>query len=182
MRGFTLLEMLIVVALLGVLAAMSAVAVTPLATRYRVGQGTELALQTLYQARAQARELSRCHQVEVMLVGVPVAPGVAGDSLRIRRRVDADCETPIAAEPPPSPALEVVETVNMPQGISVTVPALLVPPVWRSNGRLTPNAETQLLITTTAAAPIQSTSRVVRALPQGPICVSANVVPLEACP
>lgn len=53
-RGFSLLEVMVVVAILGVLAAIAAPSFTPMIERWRVRQATEDLQSTLYFARSEA--------------------------------------------------------------------------------------------------------------------------------
>lgn len=53
-RGFTAIEIMVVVAILAILAAMAAPSFTPMMERYRVRQATEALQSTLYFARSEA--------------------------------------------------------------------------------------------------------------------------------
>lgn len=53
-RGFTLLEVMVVVAIMGVLAALAAPSFNPLIERWRVRQAVESMTSTLYYARSEA--------------------------------------------------------------------------------------------------------------------------------
>lgn len=168
--GFTLLELLVGVAILMALTTVAAVALGPLSARYRTSQGAELVAQAVHDARLLARSTGRCVHLEVLAGGAVVGPGSAGDAVRLSRRTKADCES--AATPAD---LEVVETVALPTGVPVTVPAANVDLVWRPNGRTQPGTDTRLDV---GAAP-HTTALLVRAW--GPACGFPSAA-LGACP
>jgi prepilin-type N-terminal cleavage/methylation domain-containing protein len=98
-RGYTLVELMTVVAILAVLAAMSAAAIGPMVQRLRVSQATAVATAALALARAQARASLRCAEVDVATpvpgtpasALAPAAPGAAGTLLRVWRWNDLTC-------------------------------------------------------------------------------------------
>lgn len=174
MRGFTLVEMLVIVALLGILTALSAASLGPLATRYRLLQGAELVSEEVYQARAWARETGRCHLIEVLDGTARAGAGLPGDALRIQRRVNTDCDSA------PGPAsLEVVELVHLPPNVKVLLPDGESAPVWRPNGRLAGPAM-ELLVGRMVDGAFEARSAI-RIQPQGPVCVADPVSP-GRCP
>ena len=95
-RGMTLIEVMVVVAILAILAAISATAIGPMVARYRQMVSAEAAAQLVSQARVEARQQGRCYRVQVTLAGAPVAPGTPGDALHVVRRDSADCQTRVS--------------------------------------------------------------------------------------
>src|SRR6185436_12352920 len=93
MRGYTLMELMVTVALLAIMSAMTAVGLGPLQMRYRVRKAVDVTAQLLVRTRLRAIETGRCHQIEVLADGIPVGAGTPGDGLRVSRRRDADCES-----------------------------------------------------------------------------------------
>lgn len=79
-RGVTLIEMLVVVAILGVIAALATPSLLPLARRGKLKAATEEVAAFLDDARARASSQGRCFRVRV----------VAG-SLVLERRSSVDC-------------------------------------------------------------------------------------------
>lgn len=160
------------VALLGLLAALSASALGPLVTRYRQVEAQHQAAQVVMQARAAARKRGRCYRVQVLAAGTPVAPGVAGDGLRVVQRADADCETS-------SPALQAdprYPDVLMPRGVAVMVPSASALPEFRPNGYTQDLNDTSLLLGTAA-----SPERLVIVRHNGPVCPTLTSSPAP-CP
>jgi prepilin-type N-terminal cleavage/methylation domain-containing protein len=170
MRGYTLLELMTVVALLGILSALSVTGLQPLVNRYRRQESVDTAAQLLVRARQRALETGRCHHVQVLELGAPVAAhGDEGNGLRILRRPDADCVT----DPDPDPATLVeVERMSLPERMRVR-PMAPVPIVFLPNGRLQGGAMVQLEVGREAR-------QEVRALANGPVCVMDPVG--GACP
>ncbi|HEX8434655.1 type II secretion system protein [Archangium sp.] len=180
MRGFTMVELLVTVALLGLLTALSVATVGPLRERYSRRQAAELAASAAARAQLMARETGRCHTLEVYRAD-PVNPAgeplevlnidEEGDRLRIRRRKTPDCEI----QPVPAAELEHVEWVRMPGRMRVRVPTGKTEPEWRPNSRLR-EVSTELRFRASATGP----ELAVRLMNQGPVCVSE--LPLEECP
>jgi prepilin-type N-terminal cleavage/methylation domain-containing protein len=175
MRGFTMVELLVTVALLGVLTALSVATLGPLRDRYNRRQAAELAASAAARAQLLARETGRCHTLEVYTADVSGNPvkvasvGDLGDRLRLQRRTTPDCEGDAVA----LGELEHVEWVRMPGSMRVRVQAGNTEPEWRPNSRLR-QGTTELRFV--AAGP----ELAVRLMGQGPVCVSE--IPLEACP
>ncbi|MFL5348706.1 MAG: Tfp pilus assembly protein FimT/FimU [Hyalangium sp.] len=159
MGGYTLMELMVTVALLALMSAMTAVGLQPLQARFRLHQATDATAQLLVRARQRAVDTGRCHQVEVLADGIPVRPGVPGDMLKVSRRRDADCESPVDPL-----ALVEVERIRLPERMQVhqEQPSTLV---FRPTGRIRGDAAWSFQVGGTDA------SRVVVAAPSGPVCV-----------
>jgi prepilin-type N-terminal cleavage/methylation domain-containing protein len=114
MRGYTLMELMVTVALLALMSAMTAVGLQPLQARFRLRKAADATAQLLVRARLRAVETGRCHQIEVLSNDIPVKAGTPGDALKVSRRRDADCESP--ADPL---ALIEVERVTLPEHMKV---------------------------------------------------------------
>lgn len=174
-QGFTLVEMLITVALLGVLTGLSVATLGPLKDRYSRRQAAELVASAAARAQLAARETGRCHTLEVYTAdgsGNPVKVtnvGDLGDRLRIRRRTTPDCESDAIA----LGELEHVEWVRMPGQSRVRVQLPQQEPEWRPNSR--PRQGTSELRVVSGGQELA-----VRVMAQGPVCVSE--LPLEGCP
>lgn len=167
-----MLELMVTVAILAILAALSSTALGPLVTRYRQLEAQHQAAQLVSQARAAARKRGRCYRVQVLAAGAPVAPGVPGDALRLVRRADADCETT-------APVLQTdlrYPDVTMPRGVAVLVPLGSSPPEFRPSGYTQDLNDTSLLLGTAA-----SPERLVTILHNGPVCTSQAAAP-GPCP
>jgi prepilin-type N-terminal cleavage/methylation domain-containing protein len=168
MRGFTLMELMVTVALLMLMSAMTAIGLQPLQARFRLRLATDATAQMLVRARQRAVETGRCHHVEVLADGVPVEPGTPGDTLRVSRRRDADCESRVDPL-----ALVEVERVRLPERMVVRQEdqgSL----VFRSNGRTWDNASWSFRV-----GP-EDAPRAVVAAPLGPVCILESLP--GACP
>jgi prepilin-type N-terminal cleavage/methylation domain-containing protein len=158
MRGYTLLELMTVVALLGILSVLSAAGLQPLVTRFRTQEAVDATAQFLVRARQRALETGRCHHVEVLEAGTAVVPGNEGDGLRMLRRPTADC---VSAA---NPLTQVeVEVLTLPERMRVR-PVAADPIVFLPNGRVQGNLMVQLRVG-------RDERQEVRALPHGPVCV-----------
>jgi prepilin-type N-terminal cleavage/methylation domain-containing protein len=158
MRGYTLMELMVTVALLALMSGMTAVGLQPLQARFRLRSATDATAQVLVRARQRAVETGRCHHVEVLSDGIPVGPGTAGDALRISRRRDGDCESP--ADPL---ALVEVERITLPERMQVRqerAGSL----VFRPTGRTWDNVSWRFSVGREEAP------RLVVAAPNGPVC------------
>jgi prepilin-type N-terminal cleavage/methylation domain-containing protein len=159
MRGFTLLELMITVAILAVLTTVSVSALGPLRARYNRRQAAELVASAAARMRLEARETGRCHAFQVYNGGTAVALGTPGDRIRLVRLKHADCEST-----PTSTDLEEVEWVRMPEPARVRVVSGSEV-VFRPNGRLlNGNGELRL-----AAG---GRELIVQLRVQGPICIN----------
>lgn len=162
MRGYTLLELMVTVALLALMSAMTAVGLQPLQARFRLHQATDATAQFLVRSRQRAMDTGRCHQIEVLADGIPVRPGTPGDMLRVSRRRDADCESTVDPL-----ALIEVERIRLPERMQVTqVQSDAI--VFRPTGRTRGDASWSFQVGNAEA------SRVVVAAPHGPVCVSED--------
>jgi prepilin-type N-terminal cleavage/methylation domain-containing protein len=158
MRGYTLMELMVTVALLALMSAMTAAGLQPLQARFRLRSATDATAQLLVRARQRAVETGRCHHVEVLLDGIPVGADTPGDALRISRRRDADCESP--ADPL---ALVEVERITLPERMQVRQerPGSLV---FRPTGRTWDNEPWSFSVGR------DEEPRLVVAAPNGPVC------------
>jgi prepilin-type N-terminal cleavage/methylation domain-containing protein len=168
MRGYTLMELMVTVALLALMSAMTATGLQPLLASFRLRQATDAAAQVLVRARQRAVQTGRCHQVEVLSDGLPVASDTPGDSLRISRRRDADCES--VAGPL---ALIEVERITLPERMQVRqerAGAL----VFRPTGRTWDAASWRFKVGR------EGEPRIVVAAPNGPVCTLEDAT--GSCP
>lgn len=164
-RGLTLVELMVVVALIGILTSIAASAIGPLATRYRVRQGTETAAHALARAQTQVRATGRCHRLEASVLDVAVAAGTEGSSLLLSSLDSADCET--------GTAWTTLETFALPNGVTAMVDLGAGPnPIFRPNGRSRAAAGALLRV-----SPTGIDSRI-RVSASGAICITD----LGACP
>jgi prepilin-type N-terminal cleavage/methylation domain-containing protein len=168
----TLIELMMAVAILAILAALSATALTPTVGRYRQMVAAEAAVQIVAQARVEARQQTRCYRVQVLAAGASVAPGIPGDTLHVVRRQDADCQT----NAPGLVADTRIDDVRLPRGIEALVPVALTEPEFRPNGYTQNGLDTEIQVGP-AGAP--NTRIIIRSY--GPIC-SSPVNPVQPCP
>ncbi len=158
MRGYTLMELMVTVALLAMMSAMTAVGLGPLQARYRLRRAVDATAQLLVRTRLRAIETGRCHQIEVLADSIPVSGGAPGDALRVSRRRDADCES----RPDPLAFVE-VERVTLPERMQVRLEnsgSLVI----RPTGRIWDNAPWRFQVGR------EGTLRTVVAAPNGPVC------------
>jgi prepilin-type N-terminal cleavage/methylation domain-containing protein len=167
MRGYTLMELMVTVALLALMSAMTAVGLQPLQARYRLRKATDATAALLVRTRQRAIETGRCHQIEVLADGVPVTD-LPGDVLRVSRRRDVDCESP--ADPL---ALVEVERLTLPERMTVRQEGSKAL-VFRPNGRIWDNEPRRFQVGR------ETSLRVVVAVPQGPVCTLEDEK--EGCP
>jgi prepilin-type N-terminal cleavage/methylation domain-containing protein len=158
MRGYTLMELMVTVALLAIMSAMTAVGLQPLQARYRLRKATDATAQLLVRARLRAVETGRCHQVEILADGIPVGSDTPGDALRVSRRRDVDCESP--ANPL---AFVEVERLTLPDRMQVRLEGSRTL-VFRPTGRTWDNAPQRFRVGR------EDSLRVVMAAPNGPVC------------
>jgi prepilin-type N-terminal cleavage/methylation domain-containing protein len=171
-RGMTLIELMVVVAILAILAAISGSALAPMVGRYRQMVAAEAAAQLVSQARVEARQQGRCYRVQVTAGGVPVAPGTPGDALHVVRRDSADCQTGT----PTLVADTRLSDVRLPQGIEALVPGAFSEPEFRPNGYTQNQSDTELQVGPAGAPSTRITIR-----SYGPIC-AGPITPVQPCP
>jgi len=171
-RGMTLLEVMVVVALLGVLTALSASSLGPLVGRYRQQAAAEAVAQEVALARMEARQQGRCYQVQILSSGAPVAPGTSGDAIHVVRRADADCETgaPVLQ---PDPRFS---DVRLPAGVVALVPLGSSVPELRPNGYTQDELDTEIQVGPAGAPDVRISIR-----SYGPVC-AGPVSPPRPCP
>jgi len=158
MRGYTLMELMVTVALLALMSAMTAAGLRPLQARYRLRKATDATAQLLVRARQRAIETGRCHQIEILAEGIPVGAGTPGDVLRVSRRRDVDCESP--ADPL---AFVEVERLTLPERMRVNLEGSRTL-VFRPTGRTWDNAPQRFQVGR------EDPLRVVMVAPNGPVC------------
>jgi prepilin-type N-terminal cleavage/methylation domain-containing protein len=173
-RGMTLLEMMMVVAIISILAAVSASALGPAVGRYRQAAAAEAVAQLVALARLEARQQTRCYQVQVLSGGTPVAPGTPGDTVHVERRTSAECDSwpPLTATAPDTR----LSDVRMPTGMEALVPSASSVPEFRPNGYTRNGLDTELQV-----GPAGAPTRRIAIRSFGPIC-AGSIVPPQACP
>lgn len=172
-RGFTLTEVLVTVALLGLFTGLALTALGPLNGRYRRRQAAELVAAGAARARLFARDSGRCLYLEVYQDDTPLPTGSPGNRLHLSRRATADCERPATEAD-----LQPVETVPMPSLTTVRVEPG-VEAVWRPTGRL----HTEDVKKTPAKLRVTSGGEELSILlaVHGPVCVTEDLSS-EECP
>lgn len=160
-RGMTLAELMMAVAIFGVLTAMSLTAIGPLEKKYRTRQGAEVVAQALVEAQARASASQRCHRVGVSVDGGVAPPGTAGTGLVIEARPDANCELS-----PDQGAWVSAASFPMPRGIPVQVDAASLNPEFRPTSRIRTGEQA------TVHVGAEGNERLVLAAPAGAICVT----------
>jgi prepilin-type N-terminal cleavage/methylation domain-containing protein len=158
MRGYTLMELMVTVALLGLMSALTAAGLQPLQASFRLRRATDATAQLLVRARQRAVETGRCHQVELLADGLPVGLDSSADAIRVSRRRDADCESRVDPL-----ALVEVETLTLPERMRVRQRGLGLL-VFRPNGRTWDGASWRFRVEGGDDA------RAVVVAPHGPIC------------
>jgi prepilin-type N-terminal cleavage/methylation domain-containing protein len=171
-RGMTLIELMVVVAILAILAAISATALGPMVGRYRQMVAAEAVAQIVSQARVEARQQGRCYRVQVTAAGTPVAPGTPGDAMHVVRRDSADCQT----STPTLVADARFSDVRLPQGIQALVPSTFTEPEFRPNGYTQDQLDTEVQVGPAGAPNTRITIR-----SYGPIC-AGPITPVQPCP
>jgi prepilin-type N-terminal cleavage/methylation domain-containing protein len=167
MRGYTLMELMATVAMLGLLSAMTAAGLEPLSRKFRQRQAAEATAQFLVRARQRAQESGRCHHVQVLDAGAVVAAGTPGTMLRLMRRPSAECDS--ATVPA---TLQWVDEITLPERMQV-VQVSAGEVAYRPTGRLrnTPIP---------AQFQVGPEQLVVEAAPHGPVCTRETAA--GACP
>ncbi|MBN1205433.1 MAG: prepilin-type N-terminal cleavage/methylation domain-containing protein [Myxococcaceae bacterium] len=158
MRGYTLMELMVTVALLALMSALTAAGLQPLQASFRLRRAADATAQLLVRARQRAVETGRCHHVERLEDGLPVGSDAPGDMLRVSRRRDADCESPVDPL-----ALVEVERVTLPDRMRVSQEGS-GSLVFRPNGRTWDGASWRFRVGSGEDA------RFVVAAPHGPVC------------
>ncbi len=167
MRGYTLMELMATVAMLGLLSAMTAAGLEPLAQKFRQRQAAEATAQVLVRARQRAQESGRCHHVQVLDAGAVVAAGTPGNTLRVMRRPSADCDSATNLA-----TLEWVEELPLPERmrlVQVSTDELAYRPTGRLRDTLVP-----------AQFQVGPEQLVVEGAIHGPVCTRETLV--GTCP
>lgn len=175
-RGMTIVELVIVVALLAVLSTLALVAAQPMANTYHQRDAVELASQLVTEAQVRARSTGRCHRVVAHVAGTVAAAGTPGTSLALEARPTADCEAA-----PGAVTWTVLEETVLPSQVTAQN---VDDGTWtwselRPNGRVRLNAGVGLGALVVSAPNLPD--RLLLTVNQGVTCVTDRAAP-GACP
>ena len=162
-RGFTLAEMMTVVAIMAITTALAVGSIDRLRTHTAAREGAEAVQQAMIAARQRAHALGRCTRLELLdASGTTVGSGVAGVTLLLRTWSSAHCE--LGATDALDPGGEIR---RLPMGVTARRDAPADPATadWLPSGRTRAGGTTQF----TVASP--DTSLAVVGVPQGPVCI-----------
>lgn len=167
--GFSLVELLVAVAVLGVVASLSAASLVPLQNHFRGRDAATRVAAAATRARASAWQTGRCHILTVYNGASAATVGTPGDRLLIQRYPTADCQnTPTAA------SLQEVEWVLLPERVTVRQVAGAGHPVWRIQGRLKAAQAVDLRVDS------GDRQRFIRLALEGLVCTDDE--PITGCP
>ncbi len=124
--GYTLLEVMTVVALTGVMASLAVASMSPLRDRTGAQQGAEQVEQLLLLARKKAVASGRCYRVELTdASGAAVPAASPATAMRLRRHRGAGCDFPFSpgAPQPEDADFDRTEVTALPQGVAATLVA-----------------------------------------------------------
>jgi type II secretory pathway pseudopilin PulG len=161
-------ELLVVVAVLGVVATLSAASLTPLQNHFRGRDAATRVAAAATRARVGAWQTGRCHVLTVYNGAAPAGTGMPGDRLLLQRYATSDCDSATAAT-----GAEEVEWVTLPQRVTVRQ-VTGAAPVWRLQGRLKDAALVELRVEA------GDRQRFVRLAPTGAVC--SDDEPSGVCP
>jgi prepilin-type N-terminal cleavage/methylation domain-containing protein len=167
--GFSLVELLVVVAVLGVVAGLSAASLAPLQNHFRGRDAATRVASAATRARAFAWQTGRCHVLTIYNGASAATVGTPGDRLLLERYPTADCQNTPAAG-----SLQPVEWVLLPERVTVQQVLGTDAPVWRLQGRL---KGTQVVDLRVDAGDRQ---RFIRLALEGAVCTDDE--PITGCP
>jgi prepilin-type N-terminal cleavage/methylation domain-containing protein len=175
-RGMTIVELVIVVALLAVLSTLALVAAQPMANRYHQRDAVELASQLVTEAQGRARSTGRCHRVVVYASGALAAAATPGTALALEVRPTADCETA-----PASVTWSLLEQTALPTGVTAQNidDATWTWTEFRPNGRVRRNGAVGIGALVISAPDLAD--HLVMTVNQGVTCLTDLAAP-GACP
>lgn len=171
----TMVELVVVLAMMAVLTTLAVVGARPVAERYRLRDATELAMQLIAEGQARARSTGRCHRVVVYSAGALAAAGAPGDMLALEARPDADCQAPPAGVAWLAVQREALATGVVGQNLDDSTHTWVE---LRPQGRVRDNGGVSMAGLRFEAG---GQARLVRVAPQGVPCLTDPVTP-AACP